>query len=197
MKDRLGRQLSFSELVQKILIRLQTIFLEFELLLLSWIGLVPSHLFRRFFYTLSGLKIGKKSTIHCGARFFNPQNITIGKGTIIGDHAFLDGRAPLVIGSHTAIASHILIYNAQHNIHSPDFEAIIKPVEIGDYVFIGPRVTILPGVKIGNGAIVAAGAVVTKDIPSYQIWGGIPAQKIGDRKNKKPTYHLGRFMLFQ
>lgn len=197
MKDHLGNKLSPSQVSQKGIIRLKTILLEFELMVLSCIGQIPSHLIRRFFYQLSGIKMGKKSTIHIGARFFNPSNISIGNGTIVGDHAFLDGRAPLKIGSHTDIASQVLIYNAEHDINSPDFEPSIEPVEIGDYVFIGPRVTILPGTKIGNGAIIAAGAVVTKDIPSFEIWGGVPAKKIGNRKNKNPKYTLGRFMLFQ
>ncbi len=197
MKDRLGNKLSPSQITQKGTIRIQTILLEFWLMILSCIGHVPIHCFRLFFYRLSGLKIGKKSTIHCGARFFNPQNISIGEGTIIGDHAFLDGRAKLEIGSHTDIASQVLVYNAEHNVHSKDFEPVIKSVKIGNHVFIGPRVTILPDVKIGNGAIIAAGAVVAKDIPDFEIHAGVPAKKIGERKNKNPQYRLGRFMLFQ
>jgi len=55
----------------------------------------------------------------------------------------------------------------------------------------------LPGVKIGNGAVVAAGAVVTKDIPDFEIWGGVPAKKISERQLKNPNYRLGRPMLFQ
>ncbi|MDD3003028.1 MAG: DapH/DapD/GlmU-related protein, partial [Candidatus Shapirobacteria bacterium] len=82
-------------------------------------------------------------------------------------------------------------------IHSNNYENSFGPVEIGDYVFIGPRAIILPDIKIGKGAVVAAGAVVTKDIPDFEIWAGVPAKKIGDRKNQKPNYKLGRAMLFQ
>jgi maltose O-acetyltransferase len=68
---------------------------------------------------------------------------------------------------------------------------------IKDYVFIGPRAIILPGVTIGQGAVVAAGAVVTKDIPAKTIVGGVPAAVIGERKIEKLDYKLGRFRLFQ
>mgnify|MGYP001601932407 FL=1 len=141
--------------------------------------------------------MGKGSTFHMWANFFNPKNIEIGEDTIIGDHAFLDGRDKLTIGNHTDIASSVMIYNSEHDLSKEDFSAIIAPVEIGDYVFIGPRVTIMPGVKIGNGAVVAGGAVVTKDVEAFTIVGGVPAKLIGERKNKNPNYRLGRARLFQ
>ncbi|MCR4305614.1 MAG: acyltransferase, partial [Candidatus Daviesbacteria bacterium] len=75
--------------------------------------------------------------------------------------------------------------------------AISAPVEIGDYVFIGPRAIILPGVKIGKGAVVAAGAVVTKNVQENMIVGGVPAEVIGERKVKDLHYKLGRARLFQ
>ena len=129
--------------------------------------------------------------------FFMPKNISIGEDTIIGDHAFLDGRAKLKIGSHVDVASSVMIYNSEHDLHSSAFEAIESPVVIEDYVFIGPRAIILSGVKIGKGAVVAAGAVVAKDVPDFTIVGGVPAKVIGERSNKNPNYRLGRARLFQ
>lgn len=193
----MGKALTATEASGKIVNRLFNYVLDFELLLVAWAGLVPSHIFRLLFYKLAGMKIGKGSRIHIGARFFYPGGIEIGKGTIVGDNAFLDGRDKLVIGNHTDIASSVMIYNSEHDINSEDFGAIIAPVEIGDYVFIGPRVIILPGVKIGRGAIIAAGAVVTKDVPEFKIVGGVPAEVIGERKIKDLHYKLGRARLFQ
>jgi len=138
-----------------------------------------------------------RSRIHIGDRFFYPANIEVGEGSVIGDNAFLDGRDRLIIGNHVDIASGVMIYNSEHDINSEDFGAIVAPVEIGDYVFIGPRAIILPGVKIGKGAVVAAGAVVTKDVEEFTIVGGVPAQVIGERKTKDPHYRLGRVRLFQ
>jgi maltose O-acetyltransferase len=131
------------------------------------------------------------------ANFFDPSGISIGEDTIVGDHVFLDGRAPLTIGSHTDIASSVMIYNSEHDLEKEDFAARIEPVQIGDYVFVGPRVIILPGVKVGKGAVIAAGAVVTKDVPDFTIVGGVPAKVIGERKNKDPHYKLGHARLFQ
>lgn len=196
-RDRMGKPLTTIEASKRVVNRLFNWVLDFELLLVTWAGLVPSHLFRLFFYKLAGVKIGKGSRIHIGARFFYPDNIEIGEGTIIGDNAFLDGRDELIIGDHVDIASCVMIYNSEHNINSEDFHATNAPVEIGDYVFIGPRVIILPGVKIGRGAVVAAGAVVTKDVDEKMIVGGVPAQVIGERKVKDLHYRLGRARLFQ
>lgn len=198
MKDRMGSELTTDEVVKKGKNRLKNIWLDFWLLVLSEVGInIPFHSVRKFFYRISGMKIGKNSYIHMWARFFNPAGITIGDGTIIGDHVFLDGRASLKIGNHVDIASDVQIYNSEHDIHSEGFDPIEEPVEIADYVFIGPRAIVLPGVKIGKGAIVAAGAVVTKDVKPFEIVGGVPAQKIGERKNKNLHYKLGRVRLFQ
>lgn len=193
----MGRQLGAGEASGKIFSRLYNYVLDFELMLVTWAGLVPSHVFRLLFYKMAGMKIGKGSRIHIGARFFYPANIKIGRGTIIGDNVFLDGRDKLTIGDHVDIASEVMIYNSEHDINSEDFHAISAPVQIGDYVFIGPRVVILPGVKIGKGAVVAAGAVVTKDVPENMIAGGVPAGVIGERKVKDLHYKLGRARLFQ
>lgn len=196
-QDRMGKPLTLGQAFPKITNRIYNWWLDFELMLLRWLGHVPFHSVRKLGYRLAGMKIGRGSTFHMWASFFNPGKITIGEGTIIGDHAFLDGRAPLVIGNHVDVASSVMIYNSEHDLTSDDFKATHEPVEIGDYVFVGPRAIILPGVKIGKGAVVGAGAVVTKDVPDFAIVGGVPAQVIGERKNKNPKYRLGRARLFQ
>ncbi len=196
-KDKMGRELTFKEAWPKIINRFYNYWLDFEIMILRLIGHVPLHFVRRLAYKLAGVKIGKGSVIHMWANFFDPKGVTIGEDTIIGDHVFLDGRAPLSIGDHVDIGSQVLIYNAKHNIHSPDFEAVSASVTVSDYVFIGPRVMIQPGVKVGRGAILAAGAVVTKDVPEFTVVGGVPAKPIAERQLKNPQYRLGRARLFQ
>lgn len=196
--DKHGNVLSYSQAYGKIFNRFGNWIVDFKLFVIHSVSLhVPFHSLRKIVFRLSGVKIGSGSSVHMGCKFFNPRGVTIGKDTIIGSNAFLDGRDKLVIGDHVDIASEVMIYNSEHDIENEFFEAKNSPVEIGDYVFIGPRVVILPGVKIGEGAIVAAGAVVTKDVGERDIVGGVPAKVIAERKLKDFHYRLGRPRLFQ
>jgi len=201
MKDKTGKALTNEEIARKIVFRIETILLEFGVFALHVAGYIPSHHIRRLLYRLAGMHIGKGSAIHMGTRFYNPANIRIGEDTIIGERAVLDGRAKLIIGNHVDIASEVMIYNSQHDINSPNFagveDVIRKSVIIEDYVFIGPRAIILPGVTIRKGAVVGAGAVVTKDVEENSIVGGVPAKEIGKRKLENPQYKLGRAAWFR
>ena len=196
-RDRMGKELGPSEITSKGMERINSVFLEFELMLLRWVGHIPIHWIRRSVYRLAGVRIGRGSTIHMWTNFFYPPNVEVGEGTVIGNNALLDGRAPLIVGNHVDIASEVMVYNSEHDINSEDFGPIEDAVEISDYVFVGPRAIILPGVKIGRGAVVAAGAVVTSNVDDFAIVGGVPAKKIGERKLKDPRYRLGRARLFQ
>jgi len=197
MKDKNGKELSKSETFQKIQNRFLSILLDFELMILRIVGHIPFHSIRIFFYKAAGVKLGHGSRIHIGANFYEPCGIVIGEDSIIGNNAFLDGRDKLTIGNHVDIASEVMIYNSQHDINSEKFSAEYGEVTIEDYVFIGPRVIILPGVRIGKGAVVGAGAVVTKNVESYTIVGGVPAVEIGKRRLTDLNYILGRARLFQ
>lgn len=196
-KDKHGKVLTTDQVISKIFARFESYFLDFGLMLLHLTTWIPIHSLRNWIWRLSGLALGPSSTLHTGVRVFDPRHITIGEGTILGYACFLDGRAKITIGDHTDIASEVMIYNAEHDIHSIDFRPTSAPVKIGNYVFIGPRAIILPGVTIGDGAVVGAGAVVTKNVDPFIIVGGVPAKVIGERKNKNPSYNLGRFKLFQ
>lgn len=197
LRDRMGKELSSGEVAAKAGNRFYNYLADFCLYLAYLGSLIPSHHIRRFILRLGGAKIGKGSSVHTGCRFFSLKKIKIGEDSIIGYGVFLDGRDKIIIGNHVDIASEVMIYNSEHDINSADFQARLVPVEIEDYVFIGPRVIILPGVRIGRGSVVGAGAVVTKDVADFSIVGGVPAAVIGERKNKSPNYKLGRARLFQ
>ena len=195
--DKDNQKLGLSQGLGKIFNRFYNYFLDAKVFWLNLAGHIPSHIIRNNIYRLAGVKIGAGSAIHTCARFYQPRNIQVGQGSIIGHRAFLDGRAPLIIGNHCDLASEVMIYNSEHDLTDLKMTAREEPVLIGDYCFIGPRAIILPGVSIGKGAVVAAGAVVTKDVPEKTIVGGIPAKEIGKRKVGELNYRLGRPRLFQ
>ncbi len=197
MKDKTGKELSGEEVVNKGFNRIFNIMIEFEVFLLHVIGHIPSHTIRYLYYRMAGIKMGRGSVIHTGARFYEPSRIEIGEDSIIGEKVVLDGRAPLKIGNHVDIASEVMIYNSQHDVESEHFSPVTAPVVIEDYVFIGPRAIILPGVTVGKGAVVAAGAIVTKNVMPFEIVAGVPAKSIGERKQKELNYKLGRARLFR
>jgi len=109
------------------------------------------------------------------------ENFEIGKNTIINRECILDRRGGLLIGSNVNISQQVAIYTAGHNINSNSFQDYLKPVHINDYVWLGTRCIIMPGVKIGKGAVVLPGSIVVKDIEPYMIVGGIPGKVIGNR----------------
>jgi len=196
--DKHDNQIGLSLVVNKIFNRLSNYLLDIELFILHLVSLhIPFYAVRMAFYKMFGVKVGKGSTIHMGVKFFYPKGVSIGDDTKVGDRTFLDGRDKLVIGNHVDIASEVMIYNSEHDINDEYFRAVVAPVSIGDYVFIGPRAIILPGVNIGKGAVVAAGAVVTKNIDNFSIVAGVPAKPIGKRNNINPHYKLGRSRILQ
>jgi len=164
----------------------------FTIVFILWVGYIPSHRLRLLIYRLLGLRVGEKSTIYGRAELHSPRGISIGHDTMIGSCAILDGRGELVIGNNVNFSNAVWIWTEQHDKDDPYFSAIKGRVVIEDYAWISCRTTILPGVTIGKGAVVCAGAVVTKDVRPYEVVAGVPARKIGDRP-KDLRYQLGDY----
>ncbi len=188
--------------------------IDFWVFLCTLTGLIPSHTIRLFLYRyLFRVGIGQNSSVHWLARFNNPSGVEVGHNTVIGNDAFLDGRYKrsdvsyvrdffypserlLRIGNNVSIAGEVRIYTMQHDIDDPLFTEVEGEVVIDDFAVIGTRVTILPGVHIGRGAVVASGAVVSHDVEPYSLVGGVPAQHIRYR-SKDLRYTLKFARLFQ
>lgn len=154
-------------------------------LFLYWIAYIPSMHVRMFFYRFVYLMdIEKYCVIYKGAEFRSPEKLHIGKGSIIGDNVMLDARAGIYIGENVNFSTDVQIWTYQHDYRDPEFRCLpehVGSVVIGNRAWIGPRATILHSVRIGDGAVVAAGAVVTKDVPPYTLVAGIPAKEVGKR----------------
>ncbi len=153
-------------------------------------GVIPSHTIRNGLYRyIYKVDLGKNSVLYYGAEIRAPWNLHIGEGTIIGDKAILDARSGIYIGNNVNFSTGVWIWTLQHNVNSPSFgvDGEGKAVVIHDRVWVSCRTVILPGVEIGEGATVAAGAVVTKSLGEFKIYGGVPAKEIGSR-NSELTY---------
>ncbi len=151
----------------------------------AWIMYIPFHSVRLYFIKNSLAKVGKGSSFLMGVELRNRRNIFVGSNTIINKKVLLDGRGgKLIIGNNVDIAQETNIWTLEHDINDDYHISKGGDVIVEDYVWIASRVTILPGITIGRGAVVASGAVVNKNIPPMAIVGGVPAKIIGERKNK-------------
>lgn len=180
--------------------KLHSILRRFWLDLRLWIANhlvahVPSHWLRLAYYRLVlKAKIGRGSSIFMGAWFDIPGGLLIGTNTSINQKCRLDSRGGLTIGNNVSISAEVCILTAKHDLQSAAFLGITEPVRIGDYVFVGTRAMILPGATLGEGSVVAAGAVVTRDVEPYTIVAGVPAKPIGRReKGLNYSAHYRRF----
>lgn len=145
---------------------------------------VPSQRLRKALFKLQGMRIGHGSVLYGGLEIRTPKNIQIGQHCAIGHHCILDGRKGITIGNSVNFSTGVWIWTMEHDVQSPSFRAEGAPVVIEDYAWLGGRTIIMPGVTIGRGAVIASGAVVTKDVAPYTIAGGIPAKPIGQRTDK-------------
>ena len=151
----------------------------------EWIMYLPFHNLRRFFITQTIHKLGQGGFVMMKVEIRNGKNVEIGDHCFINKHVLLDGRgSKLTIGNNVDIGQETNIWTLSHDPHD-DFHGVFgKEVIIEDYAWIASRVTIMPGLRVGRGAVVAAGSVVTKDVPPLAIVAGAPAKIIGERKSE-------------
>jgi len=139
--------------------------------------------------------MARNVVIYGGAEIRKPSRLSIGENTIVGHKAILDASMGLTIGKNVNLSTGAWIWTLQHDVQDPMFGLTGGAVIIKDYAWVSCRTVILPGVTIGEGAIIAAGAVVTKDVPDYAIVGGVPATVMGTRNNNL-VYELGSHISF-
>jgi maltose O-acetyltransferase len=154
------------------------------------IGRLPSRTLRGLFLSKWLGACGKGSGVQIGCRFLNARKVHLGQRTVINFGCLLDGRKfAITTGSDVSIGPEATILTLGHDPRSPEFADKGGDVVIGDRVWIGYRAIILPGITIGEGAVVGAGSVVTRDVPPFAIIAGNPARIIGER-NRDLKYRL-------
>lgn len=137
----------------------------------------------RFWSLLLG-GMGKNVSIGKNCTFANPKYIYLGNYVFINFGVKFLNTTTIKIGSFVAIGPQSMFLTSNNEYHDWTKPMMYqrtkkdKPIEVEDDVWIGANSTILPGVKIGRGSIIAAGAVVVKDVPQYSIAGGVPAKVI-------------------
>ncbi len=162
----------------------------------GWIMNQPFYSLRHlFFKKLLNVQLGQDSSIHYGcflAGAAEGAHIVIGDNSVINRFCYLDGRFLLKIGNNVNISHYTLIHTLGHDPQSPSFAGTPGPVVIEDHVWVGARAIILPGITIGEGAVIGSGSVVTKSVEPYAIVAGNPAKQIGTR-NRSINYKTKYF----
>jgi maltose O-acetyltransferase len=161
-----------------------------------FIANIPSWKLRHFWYRrVLGIALGPRAGVHLGCYwwFYGPgqvrrTGVSIGANSRINRDCMIDVRGGVTIGDNVSISPQVAISTAAHSAVDRGFRVEIRPVAIEDNVWIGMRATILGGVTLGRGSVVAAGAVVTKDVPPLTIVAGVPAKPVGMRPEEASHY---------
>lgn len=145
---------------------------------------IPCRRIRTFYLRIFIAKMGKHVYVGKGLKINTPSQIYIGNNVVINNGVRLDGRNTLYIGNNVDIATESAIWTKHHD-YNDDYHRIIGGmVRIEDYCWICYRSVILPNIKVGKGAVIGSCAVVTKDVKSMEVVGGVPAKVIATRQSK-------------
>jgi acetyltransferase-like isoleucine patch superfamily enzyme len=146
-----------------------------------------------YYRHVCGIRMGVGSSIWMGAQFTGGaiDCIRIGDHCSIAYDSFWVAGAPIVIGNHVVTGHRVEFYTSDHDPDDPAFARRDAPILIEDRAWIGSRAIVLKGVTIGRGAVVAAGAVVTQDVPPFTIVAGNPARPVRSRGTRAFTYEVG------
>lgn len=157
---------------------------------------IPCLELRIVFLKMLGANLGKHTIIDMGFYILSPGTLRIGDFCHLNRNCFLDARGGLLIGNNVSISHNVSICTGGHDFNTPTFDYNASPIVIEDNVWIGLGATILKGVTIREGSVIAAGAIVTKSTDPYGVYAGVPAKKIEERK-REINYHCTDFAYYK
>lgn len=134
--------------------------------------------------------MGRCVSVMAGTTFIGIRNVTFASNIQVGSNCRIDARGEISIGSNVCISSGCTFVSADHDVQSSLFAGRLGRINVGDYVWIAMNCTILKGVTLGEGAVVAAMSLVNKDVNDFDIVGGVPVKKIATRNNEL-AYTIG------
>lgn len=136
---------------------------------------------RKWLMRIFGVKGRFACHLYPSVKVYAPWNLEVGSWVCFGPHIELYNKADIKIGNNVTISQGAYLCTASHDITSPTMDLICKPISIGNNVWIAAKATILPGVTIGDGAVVGACSVVAKDVEPWTVVVGNPAKAIKKR----------------
>lgn len=136
---------------------------------------------RRAAFVKLGADIAPDVALSYGVFIRFPRNVSIGAGSRLSGRVRIEAWAQVTIGRCCMFNDDVLVLTAQHDVDTPEFAADVRPVVIEDYVWLPQRIVVLPGVRLGEAAVVGTGSVVTRDVPPYAVVAGNPARIVRER----------------
>jgi putative colanic acid biosynthesis acetyltransferase WcaF len=137
---------------------------------------VRSHLLRLF-----GARIGANMYMKPGVRVKFPWYLSVGDHCWIGEDAWIDNLAPVSVGSHVCISQGAYLCTGNHDWTKPNLKLFTRPIRIERGAWVGAKTVVGPGVTVGEGAVLTAGSVATKDLVPFGVYAGNPAVYIKER----------------
>ncbi len=141
----------------------------------------PCHAWRAWLLKLFGAKLGKGCHIYPKVQIWAPWNLHCEDAVGIGDGAVIYNQAPISVGHGAVVSQEAFLCTGTHDYQDPSFPLVAKPIFIGPKAWVAARAFIHPGCTVGEGAVVGACSVVTKDVPAWTIVAGSPSRVIGQR----------------
>ena len=142
----------------------------------------PMHAWRALLLRCFGAKLGSNCHIYPGARIWAPWNLVCEDCACIADEAVIYNAATVHLGSHAIVSQQAYVCTATHDFDDPRFPMVVAPITVGNHAWVCARACVMPGVTLGDGAVLGLGAIAPKNLEPWQVYAGNPARRIKPRR---------------